>query len=677
MRNVRQLQLLSEFTFYALLFFIFFQLLTSFIEATYVFGLLGTSIPPEIGFVLLLLAPLLLVLFPTLIEHRAGLTGSGGVDRTRSTNFARLVGLLAALCWSVSFFQDTRGKMLADGLGVGLMLLCLIALLHVESGQVSGYAIGGGLAFSGLISILVYSGHFGNNLIESGEYFVLGWALALMFVFGLFRWAGPREVALPVPTPGIAAPHRKAGFGRTTLICLGLYSTLLLLYFGFLNPAVIARWTGGNYPLITALAAGSLALTTGAWFRMPRWRKPLTGSVLLAWNAAFIIALAVTLRANSINFPCCVEDYPFYAPDAGVIGAIAMLAMLVLHPVIYIDFGWLSGIIVDDRPEPRVLAGGMTLGALYLVVMIFAQVFTTVYDYIPVIGPLFRDRFWIVVTIPALVLLAAVSSHRQDRLRAFTVPGTSDPLIYGLGLLALALLFAAAFESQPVRSPAKQDLRVLTYNIQQGYGREGQKSINAQIELVRGAKPDLVGLEETDAARIAGGNSDLVRLFAGRLKMYAYYGPKTTTGTFGIALLSRYPILNPRTFFMYSQGEQTAAIEAQINVGGRLFTVLVTHLGNGGPLVQQQEVLGQLQGKANVIAMGDFNFRPDSEQYRLTTTQYADAWEIADSKRSAPEEDVATRIDHIFLSRGLTVSTAEYLPRGPSDHPAMFAAFGW
>jgi hypothetical protein len=64
------------------------------------------------------------------------------------------------------------------------------------------------------------------------------------------------------------------------------------------------------------------------------------------------------------------------------------------------------------------------------------------------------------------------------------------------------------------------------------------------------------------------------------LKLYSYYGPKTLTGTFGLALLSKYPILNPKTFYMESEGEQTATIWAQIFVGSTIFNIFVTHLGN-------------------------------------------------------------------------------------------------
>ena len=68
-----------------------------------------------------------------------------------------------------------------------------------------------------------------------------------------------------------------------------------------------------------------------------------------------------------------------------------------------------------------------------------------------------------------------------------------------------------------------------------------------------------------------------VRLFADALNMYSYYGPSTVTGTFGISLLSKYPIESPRTFFMHSAGEQTATIHARITAAGRTYNVFVTH----------------------------------------------------------------------------------------------------
>ncbi len=181
-------------------------------------------------------------------------------------------------------------------------------------------------------------------------------------------------------------------------------------------------------------------------------------------------------------------------------------------------------------------------------------------------------------------------------------------------------------------------------------------------------------MQESDAARIANGNDDIVRYFANQLEMFSYYGPKTTAGTFGIALLSRYPIREPETFYLYSEGEQVAVISAVVDMDGKPLQVFVTHLGNGGPMIQQQQFLQLMAGSSRIVALGDFNFRPDSPQYALTTQFLRDAW----TKRWPNWEDDLghhpdAKIDHIFVSEDLTVLDARYYPSGPSDHPALTA----
>ena len=55
---------------FSILFLFFIQLLTEFVEAIYLFGLLGSDIPPEIGMVLFFLSPLLLYAFRGRISPR-------------------------------------------------------------------------------------------------------------------------------------------------------------------------------------------------------------------------------------------------------------------------------------------------------------------------------------------------------------------------------------------------------------------------------------------------------------------------------------------------------------------------------------------------------------------------------------------------------------------------------
>jgi len=224
--------------------------------------------------------------------------------------------------------------------------------------------------------------------------------------------------------------------------------------------------------------------------------------------------------------------------------------------------------------------------------------------------------------------------------------------------------------TSPPRNPITLD--ILTYNIQQGYSEDGRWNFDGQLELIRSLDPDIIGLQESDTNRIAGGNTDLVDYFADNLDMYCYYGPKTVPGTFGIALLSKYPIENARTYYLYSEGEQVAAIQAHIRVGGKVYNIFVTHLGNGGPIVQQEGMLEVVGDMRNVILMGDFNFRPAEDQYALTTASFEDAYLIAQQVQEDAGFDIEDRIDHVFLSSGIEVREARYITDPQSDHPAMY-----
>jgi len=245
-----------------------------------------------------------------------------------------------------------------------------------------------------------------------------------------------------------------------------------------------------------------------------------------------------------------------------------------------------------------------------------------------------------------------------------------------IGVSAVTLIGMQLNRSNPDHKLSENSLKVMTFNIQQGYDEHGNKNYLGQIELIKQLDPDIIGLQETDSVRIAGGNSDIIRYYTDKLDMYAYNGPTPVTGTFGIALLSKSPILNPQTFFMYSQGEQTATIRAQIERGETRFNVYVTHLGNDGDLVQQQAILETAKPDKNVILMGDFNFKPDTIQYQKTIEQLSDSWlkkwpSGTDDKGVNPESANYGRIDHIFISNELQIKDSRFILSDQSDHPAL------
>lgn len=648
--------------FFALFFLIFLQLLSDLIETTYVFGLLGVSIPPEVVSVLFLLAPLLLVFLPRAMD---------------SPTFAAVSAVIALLCRAAAVVVDTRWKMLLSGLGVGLMLIFFAAMFWQMRGRKVGHRMGLGLAFASLMWILHRVIGNGSDISTFNENNSFVFPLVLFAGIELLGWQRFVQRTQPQNEPDEAHPLTVP---RAIALGIGVFSAPLLLYFGLSAPAAVARWTEASYTGITLLLAGSIVLWAVLWARNPRFRARMTKPrALELWNGFFLIALVFLLRANSIVFPADPAAYPLAAPIPGPLAWLALLMVLVLHPVIFVDFALLAQTLMDKASRPRPVAVAVLTGSLWLLLMSFAHVFTTVYDYIPVIGPLFRDNFWLVYTAAGLGLVLPLLLVRPAALPE------SDPVIHpnqiaitALSFFALSSVVVLLFDARPV--PPNADaltLRVLTYNIQQGYTEDGQKGFDAQLETIRNMNPDIIGLQESDTARIAGGNSDVVRYFADQLNYFSYYGPSTVTGTFGIALLSRYPIEDPQTFFMYSEGEQTATILATIRVDGTPYTVLVTHLGNGGPLIQQQQVLQILEGRQNVIAMGDFNFRPGSEQYAITTAQYEDAWEVAaEQELQQPDLNPDRKIDHVFITPGLPVLRGVYIAPGPSDHPGLLVEIG-
>ncbi len=652
---------LLEIILAGLFILIFFQLLTDFVAGIYAFGLLGTGIPVEIVAVLLFLSPVVVLIGGKALHGKALV----------------VAGELALVCRVIEPMLDTRSRMLVSGLGVAILLVFLVSLVwNKGAGLVkrSKLAFPAGLALAVGLSIALRSLNSSVDLSLDGAGLWIGWALAAVAAL-LLAVALPVPEAVPEVTPGPTA-----GRARVVGLCVGLIGVLIMFYLAFTSPGVVARWTGGDYLLILVLASGSLALFSLLLFLKTAWFSRIMPLVLLAWNLAFLIALMLTILPYQLDFPLDAAGYPFYEVGVSSLVVIPLIITLLLYPVLIVDFLLIWRTLTGSGASARSLGGGFTLAAFYLLLMIFAHVFTTVYDYIPVIGPIFRDQFWLVYLVAGLVPALAVLLTRGVETEGESgAVGSSLPQAFAWAMLALAglaitgaLLTAA---NPPLDVVSSGPLKVMTYNIQQGYSDAGLKTYDGQLEVIRQFSPDILGLQESDTNRIANGNSDIVRYFADHLDLYTYFGPKTVTGTFGIALLSRYPIENPRTFYMYSEGEQTAAIEAQITVDGKIYTIVVTHLGNSGPLVQQQALLQAVGEAENVIAMGDYNFQPDTEQYALTTGTWQDAWLLKwptgiDNQGNNPSD----RIDHFFISPGIIVEDIRYLNSPASDHPAVLAS---
>jgi endonuclease/exonuclease/phosphatase family metal-dependent hydrolase len=233
-------------------------------------------------------------------------------------------------------------------------------------------------------------------------------------------------------------------------------------------------------------------------------------------------------------------------------------------------------------------------------------------------------------------------------------------------------------------SVEKSALTVMTYNIQQANDVYGEKSYLEQLEMIRQVDPDILALQESDSARISLNNNDYVRYFARKLGYYSYYGPKTVAGTYGTAILSKYPLENPRTVFSFSDQDEVGTGEAEIEVSGRRFTIYDVHPDGSDTaiLAFAETLLAHAAGQANVIALGDYNLRDYEEAYQLIDAVYTNAWMnvypdgISDDGVDMSGEN---RIDHIFVSPHLLVRNPVYVlpPESATDHPVHWTEVTW
>ncbi len=633
--------------FFTLIFLFFFQLVPDFIESVYAFGLLGTNIPPQVISILFFFSPVVLLFFPKRIPSQ----------------LLYLVAMLTAAARAVEVMADASGKMLASGFGVGCLFLLLpvicFQLPRSDDDRTFGDA-GLGLLMGISVVILLRSLGAGSDISLTYPWISLIFSLALLGITIVLWREAKTETAPKAEASKFSA--------RVLALSIGVVGCLTVLYFAFMSPTVLSRWSGLDYRIIIGWLACSLAVYYGLHSQNILDRLP-RGWVWL-WNGAFVICGVIAILLYQEVFPAISSFYPFYQKEIQVWGHIPLLLFITLCPIIFHDFTLFLREIAKEKPSPRALGGGFLLGALFFMVVMLAQVFTTVYDYIPVAGPWFRDRFWLAFLLAGLGIGLPILVIRNWEIRER--PKQSIPLLLPIfiTILGISVIWVIFSEPTPDIRESKTTITVVTYNLQQGYSPAGERSYEEQLEVVRSLDPDILGLQESDTARFAGGNADIVRTFSQGLGMHAYYGPRTVTGTFGIALLSRYKLENPRTFYMYSLGEQTASIEATVTIKEKKYHILVTHLGNDGPIIQQEDVLSRLFGQHNIIAMGDFNFEPTTEQYRLTTQTLADAWEVVGSPLP-PGLQADSLIDHIFVSPGTLIQSAQYIDSPASDHPAL------
>lgn len=259
-----------------------------------------------------------------------------------------------------------------------------------------------------------------------------------------------------------------------------------------------------------------------------------------------------------------------------------------------------------------------------------------------------------------------------------------------IALAALALAVLACRSAAPRAEPAT--LRVLVYNIHAGADRAGAPALDRVARVIRESGADVVLLQEVDSVVLRSGRVDQVAVLDSLTGFRGAFGRSLDYqgGGYGIAILSRWPLLARRTVRLPVEPPEERA-------GGSREPRSALHVTIGVPVLGQLEVVNthldparsdsaRLQEIATVLRLagalrergalvlvgGDLNSTPESEaQRRVRDAGWLDAWRtcgVGTDSLTWPDSAPRKRIDYLYLGPRLRCGEARVLTSDASDH---------
>ena len=244
----------------------------------------------------------------------------------------------------------------------------------------------------------------------------------------------------------------------------------------------------------------------------------------------------------------------------------------------------------------------------------------------------------------------------------------------------VCLLFlgsSALVFSKDHTSGEKNSLKILSYNIKHGRGMDGKVDLPRIAKVVRSLSPDLVALQEIDRNCTRSGSIDLTAELGAMLGMEGRFGKfmDYQGGEYGMAVLSKFPILSHRVHILPRGAEPRCALEVHFNPGKgwediRLFGIHHDWTKENLRLSQCEALLKQIGKKTGpVILAGDFNAGRQSQSVGLLLDS---GFQILTNSQTNtfPSDNPKVEIDFI-MSKGLSFTRFTHKVVGEkmaSDH---------
>jgi len=289
------------------------------------------------------------------------------------------------------------------------------------------------------------------------------------------------------------------------------------------------------------------------------------------------------------------------------------------------------------------------------------------------------------------VMLADVGADAKESYREYYSSEDYDASRRPTLTIVLGSSTGTSAPPPPSGSTSGSTLKVMQWNIAQGYAPDGKSNIDRVVAFIAAKKPDVISFNEI--MRYSSRNdpqiiADKLRALTGQTWTYKWVQKSGSSSGEGECVMTRLAV-DATDYFLLLASRSVAMIS--LNVNGRNVNVFSTHLDHQASstrLAQVRQLVpwAATNAEQRIIA-GDFNGWPGTPEINEMLKSYKDGWLIAKSKGVAvsyagnPDGNTRnTRIDYVWYSENasyLSVTRAEvfYTKGSISDHNALMTTF--
>ena len=597
------------------------------------------------------------------------------------------VGILALAIFATGFLVGPLYRLV----GVSRLVAItagLLALLRLASQAWRGDPLGDlYLAIAGLVLFIIFLHAYLCHVRSGGLQATGQYGLAVLF-----------GIALDTLILGAFGSHDM--FWQGGALPLTLVALLVAGQLASLGVLLLARWPLGD-------KRDELSALGDAWGRMLPWlaigpflflqvqvfQNMARLGALTAWDLpqafgwtalanAIGLAVAALILSRGRRLPlgipvllavALVVSMSFERQDAAVAAVTHIVGQVSASALLVLVFASMSRGQVGDATGRAYIIHG--LGMVAMVILLFAYYVTFDLE-VPF------DRNILMPVAGVILALAALSATRQlsgEHLSSGPIAWVPSTIVLTLLLVPLAVMLV--WGSPDFQRPGGYPVRVMTYNLHNGFNTQGELNMEAIARGIEDQDPDVVGLQEVSRGWAINGPTDMAEWLSHRLDMPYVFGP-TAGPMWGNALLSRYPIvafqaieLSPRDLRL-----QRGFILADIDVGdGQLLRVLNTHWHHSedeGAIRQAQafQMVEYLEGSDAIVLIGDLNARPNAPEVQiLRQAGLQDVLDGVTPRFTSPSDVPEKQIDYILISNGLTITGSSVPRTTASDHLPILA----